>query len=77
MELILVVMVFLALSYYMVGPCNCTGLCSPATYGNNLHSSALDVHDPFVFTNYNFVISDSFPPLVQNISLMFVYLMLC
>ncbi|PUZ62995.1 hypothetical protein GQ55_3G031900 [Panicum hallii var. hallii] len=32
MELILVVMVFLALSYYMVGPCNCTGLCSPATY---------------------------------------------
>lgn len=49
MELILVVMVFLALSYYMVGPSDWTGLCPPATYGNNLHSSALDVHDPFAF----------------------------
>ena len=50
MELIQGVMVFLALSYYMVGPCNCSAVCSPATYGNNLRSSALDVHDPFVFT---------------------------
>ncbi|RCV36528.1 hypothetical protein SETIT_7G325800v2 [Setaria italica] len=31
MELIVRVVVMLALSY-MVGPCNCTGLCSPATY---------------------------------------------
>jgi hypothetical protein len=38
MELIVRVAVMLLLALiYIIGPCNCSKLCSPDTYGNNLH----------------------------------------